>query len=50
MINFFVIKNDEVVAVFDTLIKARNFARFLDECFILNGLTGSILKFKEGDL
>ena len=46
MIKFFVIKNDEVIGIFDTLVKAMNYVRYVsDGCFILNGFTGKIWKF-----
>lgn len=43
---FYVISHDEVLAQFDTLMKAMNYARFVpDECFVLNGLTGKTWYF-----
>lgn len=43
---FYVICHDEVIGMFDTLMKAMNYARFVpDECFVLNGLTGKTWYF-----
>ena len=43
---FYVISHDEVLAKFNTLKQALNYARFLGcECFVLNGLTGKTFYF-----